>query len=201
MKQINTLLILILLVNYSCINDRNINKIEVISYRWGVIDSLHNQKFSLYTEIEKNGNCKMLKYNYKTERNEFQSFKMNKDLFKNFINTIDTINHDTILSEPISLGTGGFEVRILKHTKYNKIISILFLTSFKSNKKVASIENYLDSISRKNKCCQLTFNFDTAELLKKRNKILKDLAEGKIKIIGSKINTGELSLDFLHHAD
>ncbi len=174
------ILILLILSFLSC-NKTQIKEepiLELISYNWSYYDEFKKLangerrdttiiyvKNNLYAQIFENGNCFVSKYKSPYKEDLYSNFKVDTTFLNPVLKIFETINSDTIMidkTEPGSYLYDGPLLRMIGKGKNNKIFTLKFNETKRSNSRLVNIYNYInlktDSVGSNEKLFQAREN-------------------------------------------
>jgi hypothetical protein len=178
--KINQLLTLLIGLLLSSCNKCDFSEIELLSISGRALDYNNTDSLTLgifinsYAQKDNDGNCIMF-LRTDERRNEFSSFKVNKDLFQTIQRRLKNINSDTLLTtKSEGILYDGPQIQLLVHKNNGYVNRLSFINSNRTDKDFLSFYNNIDSCSQysKNKAF-----FDTTRLIHDR-----DILINKIKV-------------------
>ncbi len=162
-------------------NSINFTEIEFISTSGRALDYNNTDSIILgiyinsYAKIDNKGNCNIVR-GFFLKGQRFNSFTIDKKLFKTINNRLININSDTILTDRSKSGSyDGPIIELIVHKKDGSINKLTFISSKRTDKDFLNFYYYIDSISTKINNDRF---IDTVKLLRERD-ILIDVIKNK----------------------
>jgi hypothetical protein len=186
MKQAVILILAVLLL--SC-NTHESKEIELVAYRWSMLDKPQRDTFitRLYAQINKKGNC-ILNIKHYGEKNRFITFKIDKEILDSVYSLVYKADSDTSVckkGDPFCLYEGP-SIRVVGKNKNGKPVKLRFIDSDRSNLNCLKLYNYIDSISRK---FDNNSDIDTIKILQAKEKLIKEIYKKEVVLLPPRLDS------------